>query len=293
MSAKGLSWVRTQHPRNSAGKLDPDAKLVLYALVDMDNEKHSDHRVFPSQSTLRQRTSLSVSTIGKKLKLLEEQGYLSRERRCHSGGPRKGQRTSDMIYLNLNKPPDPKIESQEQPEALKAANRRRTSQERAEQKATQEASEHDRRVQWERTLGPDWQPGSIPSDAGKRGWGKSLAVEDDLVVCVPNKGTFTNANRPNERRRPVQMWTAANVLHEAVDILKWVNDDCGSIHQFVESASWEWASRTKYDPAREVAAVHSLFKDREFIDLVKRDNLVAGHMVLHAIQQQSVSGARH
>ena len=54
---------------------DALAKWVLVTLCDFTDQ---DGKCWPSQSLLQQRTSIGRSTLNKKLKLLEESGYITR-----------------------------------------------------------------------------------------------------------------------------------------------------------------------------------------------------------------------
>lgn len=283
MSAKALLWLRDQHPCTPAGKPDPDAKLVLYALADMDNAKDPSNTVWPSQKTLRQRTSLSISTIGKKLKQLEDGGYISRREHRHPSGPRKGQRTSDRISLNLKKSADPPVAGGEQPEALKAANDRRskaTSTVPREEAQDREASPS---ATWEEGLGEEWrQTGPW--------WDRSADTVEELVLgdpisgeVVASRGTFWNFQRSSARKRPTEMWRQVDVLDEILDRIRWVcpesRVDTGVVWREFKTDRDEGL----FDPVRDVRVIARLFEDPDLLDELARDTGSAGYRIVDAV----------
>jgi len=73
MSIKAVSWAFDQQIG------DPMAKLVLIAVADHINESTGD--AWPSIERLQHMTSASRRTIQRKLKMLEEDGYLERKKR--------------------------------------------------------------------------------------------------------------------------------------------------------------------------------------------------------------------
>lgn len=91
MSVQAISWALG----TAVG--DTGAKLLLLALANYADE-HGE--CWPSQARLAQDTELTDRTIRTKLKLLEEGGFLSRERRQSDAG----WRTSDYYRLHLSQP---------------------------------------------------------------------------------------------------------------------------------------------------------------------------------------------
>lgn len=76
MSIKAVGWAFDQ-------KLgDPMAKLTLLALADHYNESSGD--AWPSIDRLMEYTEASRSTVIRKLKLLEERGFISRKKRYNN-----------------------------------------------------------------------------------------------------------------------------------------------------------------------------------------------------------------
>ena len=73
MSIKAVSWAFDQQID------DPMAKLVLIAIADHINE--STGNAWPSIERLEHMTSASRRTVQRKLKLLEDGGYLQRQKR--------------------------------------------------------------------------------------------------------------------------------------------------------------------------------------------------------------------
>ena len=73
MSIKAVSWAFDQQID------DPMAKLVLIAVADHINESTGD--AWPSIERLQHMTSASRRTVQRKLKMLEEDGYLERKKR--------------------------------------------------------------------------------------------------------------------------------------------------------------------------------------------------------------------
>lgn len=284
MSTKALKWLRDQHPRTPSGKLDPDAKLVLYALAEMDNAGDEMNVVWPSQKHLRQRTSLSISTIGKKLQQLEEAGYIRRMEHRHSSGPRKGQRTSDRTMLMLDKGPDPDVEPQAQPEALRKANARRGEVAGSRSKRPDRASEERRREEWEASLGTEW------CGAG-HWWGTPADTVEEVVLvdgysgdASVSRGTFTNFQRATARRRPTQMWQQDDVLAEGIDRLLWVNPNSERDVRALSSNFFD-IERVNFTPSREVEVMVRLFEDEEFLNMVGRDTGEAGYLLFDSLRE--------
>jgi DNA-binding transcriptional ArsR family regulator len=83
MSIRALNWAWEQRTGS------PTAKAILAALADLADETHS---CFPSPEWIADRTEVSLSTVQRYLKQLEEAGYLSRERRYLSFGKRSNDR---------------------------------------------------------------------------------------------------------------------------------------------------------------------------------------------------------
>jgi len=84
MSIKAVSWAFDQQIK------DPLAKLVLIAVADHINESTGD--AWPSVERLEQMTCASRSTVIRKLKLLENTGFLQRTKRYNK---------TDLYSLNL------------------------------------------------------------------------------------------------------------------------------------------------------------------------------------------------
>jgi Fe2+ or Zn2+ uptake regulation protein len=84
MSIKAVSWAFDQRID------DPLAKLVLIAVADHINESTGD--AWPSVERLEQMTCASRRTVLRKLKLLEERGFLQRTKRFNK---------TDLYSLNL------------------------------------------------------------------------------------------------------------------------------------------------------------------------------------------------
>lgn len=76
MSIKAVGWAFDQQLG------DPMAKLTLIALADHYNESSGD--CWPSIERLMQYTEASRSTVIRKLKLLEERGFISRKKRYNN-----------------------------------------------------------------------------------------------------------------------------------------------------------------------------------------------------------------
>lgn len=87
MSHQATSWAYRQEI-NSSG-----VKFVLVALADFADEAWS---CYPGQDRLAKMTGQSVSSVGRHLKWLEANGYLTRQRRSTTGG----HRTSDRYVLS-------------------------------------------------------------------------------------------------------------------------------------------------------------------------------------------------
>jgi len=92
MSHQATSWAYKQEI-NSCG-----AKFVLVALADFADEAWS---CYPGQDRLAKMTGQSVSSVGRHLKWLESNGYLTRQRRATTGG----HRTSDRYVLSGKETP--------------------------------------------------------------------------------------------------------------------------------------------------------------------------------------------
>ncbi|MDI6022625.1 helix-turn-helix domain-containing protein [Leucobacter sp. UT-8R-CII-1-4] len=83
MSIRALNWAWEQRTGS------PTAKAILAALADLADETHS---CFPSTEWIADRAEVSLSTVQRYLKQLEESGYLSRERRYIAFGKRSNDR---------------------------------------------------------------------------------------------------------------------------------------------------------------------------------------------------------
>lgn len=88
MSYKATNWAYELPLKGSA-------KPVLTALADMADEEGT---CYPGQDMLAQMTGMSVSSVGRALKRLEQLGLITRE---HRYGP-AGYRTSDRYRLQLS-----------------------------------------------------------------------------------------------------------------------------------------------------------------------------------------------
>ncbi len=77
-------------------------KLVLILVANYADEEHT---AWPAQTTLAEQACMDVSTVGRALTALEDDGHIKRERRHRDDG----QRTSDRIYLTFMgaEPPPP------------------------------------------------------------------------------------------------------------------------------------------------------------------------------------------
>jgi DNA-binding transcriptional MocR family regulator len=87
MSVRVSTWA-WQQPLVGADK------LVLLALADQANDAGS---CWPGQATLAKKCGISERTLQSRLAKLESGGYIARERRHRSDGPR----TSDLYTLAL------------------------------------------------------------------------------------------------------------------------------------------------------------------------------------------------
>lgn len=109
------AWLRTQMPRKKDGSPDPICKAVLVALANYaDPQGHC----FPSQETLVAFTGYGESSVGRALKSLEEQGYISRTRRRATGTWTAGRFAGTNYSLELTRPPDSLERQVSQPRAL-------------------------------------------------------------------------------------------------------------------------------------------------------------------------------
>ena len=72
MSIQALSWALSLDLEQLS---DPAARHVLMALANYAGE--DGRAAFPSKETIRQHTGLSIRTIGYKLDLLKENGFIS------------------------------------------------------------------------------------------------------------------------------------------------------------------------------------------------------------------------
>ena len=116
-------WLRKQMPRKENGNPNPIAKAVLTALANYANEVG---HCFPSQRALSLFTGYGESSIAHALKLLEEQGYIFRERR--SPGFRQQFGGTDY-WLNFEKADDDLGRRIPQPTGLASAQANRQSPE--------------------------------------------------------------------------------------------------------------------------------------------------------------------
>lgn len=100
MSVEAVSWAKRQHPGASA-------KSVLKSIADYADEKGE---CWPSRRQLASDTDMSVETISRRLKDLEQGGYIVRFERTRDNGSR----TSDHIRLLLNRPDDAPLSQSEE-----------------------------------------------------------------------------------------------------------------------------------------------------------------------------------
>ncbi len=284
MSSKGIKWVKKQHPRRPSGRSDNEATLVLWWLAARDYENNPKNDFFASQQEIARDTGLGVSTVNAKLKLLEDGGYISRHRRVHSRGPRKGQRAHDQIVLHLDKPDDPDERTVEQPPALRAANRSRS---REAAKATcrgQGLSDAQRREDWEEGLGDDWAPSETWRDDVADTRGSLQVVDAASGEVIYDRGSFTNANRPSRRRRPVDVWTQADLRDEILDRLWWVNPQSEKDVDLVLAGMDRLRMLTaEFRPEDETYVLYRLFDEEVFLDWIARDSGEAGHTIVGSI----------
>ena len=103
-------------PRKVDGAPHANAKTVLVALAN-----HADKNSFcyPSVEALIRFTGLGQSTVSKSLAILEQQGYIRRERQRVSGGSRPGRQSVTHYHLNGDKGPDALDRDIPQPKALR------------------------------------------------------------------------------------------------------------------------------------------------------------------------------
>lgn len=88
MSYEHFKWAWEQD-------MDASKKIILVALANFADEENS---CFPGHERLSRMSGLSLSTVGRKIRELEDMGAFTRERRV----PRSGSgRTSDRYYLNM------------------------------------------------------------------------------------------------------------------------------------------------------------------------------------------------
>ena len=89
MSYRAINWAWE-------AELPFSQKFVLVALADMADENDS---CFPGQERIASMTGMSVSTVRRSVKALEDAGVITRHARGVSGGGR----TSDRYVLNTNR----------------------------------------------------------------------------------------------------------------------------------------------------------------------------------------------
>lgn len=89
MSFDAIRWALDQ-------KLKPSPRLLLIELANAVNAESGEASCYPSQAFLKSRTGLGLRTIGECLKVLEELGLITRERRGSS---------SDLIVLQIGARP--------------------------------------------------------------------------------------------------------------------------------------------------------------------------------------------
>ncbi|MBY6136922.1 helix-turn-helix domain-containing protein [Nocardioides marinus] len=77
MSYSAMQWAFEQTDLNTT------TKLILIGLAYHRNDK--DYRCYPSQSLLAKEVGVSVSTINKGLRALEQRELISSMRHCHPG----------------------------------------------------------------------------------------------------------------------------------------------------------------------------------------------------------------
>lgn len=92
MSIEALQWAW----KVEGLKMAP--KFVLISLADYADESGS---CFPGQEKIAERTSCSVDTVARSIRVLEDAGLLRREKRRKEGG----YRTSDRFYLAVGSLP--------------------------------------------------------------------------------------------------------------------------------------------------------------------------------------------
>lgn len=89
MSFAALNWAW------NAETGSPGRKLVLIGLAQFTNE---EHQAWPSQKTLAKRTEQSERTVREHLTWLEENGFISSEKRSKPDG----KKTSDFYVLHID-----------------------------------------------------------------------------------------------------------------------------------------------------------------------------------------------
>jgi hypothetical protein len=252
----------------------------LLALAARDRQNEASNSFFVSQQQLREDTALAISTIGKKLQLLEDGGYITRTRRTYERGARKGQRASDNITLHLEKPRDPDLDAGEQPHALRKANKGRAKGVSVSKDSVQ-VSDEDRREGWEQSLDETWN--EFPT-----WWDNSADTTAPLVIqdalsgeVVANRGPFTSAQRPKARRRPIEIWDKKDAILEFGNRIRWVDPDNQSdFDAILDGFHLTGIRESEFMPAKAVSAVARLFEDEEFLNIVVRDSGEAGVIIL-------------
>lgn len=113
MSAKAMTWVWGMFPRYR-GKPDTLAKSMLFYLSVCANESKR-HGVWRSEETMLRDLCCGLKPFRARKKALVEQGYVVIEERRHPTGARKGQRTTDMWLVQVDRPADPYEKAQPPP----------------------------------------------------------------------------------------------------------------------------------------------------------------------------------
>lgn len=93
MSVKAVSWVL-----DDLQELDPTPTLVMLALADFADERHS---CYPGQERIAARARCSTRTVVRHIQELERAGLLTVERRSRSLGRGEIRRTSNRYVLNV------------------------------------------------------------------------------------------------------------------------------------------------------------------------------------------------
>jgi hypothetical protein len=280
-------------PRTDKGDRDPQAKLVLYALCDMDNQTDPTNRVFPSQRKLSSLTGLAESTVAGRLARLEAGGYIKRAHHHHAKGARKGQRSNDDIWLQLDRVPDDMDGRRHQPTALQSAG---TARDRPGTSKSHRGSEvllpgvwadvDDDDDLYEEETDPWWD------ETGSESMGPLMRVDACSGEIVGSALAFGNQNRLPNRRRPEELWSKGDVMNELLDRFEWADDRNEVDRDLAAAELWRlnWNVRG-FDPRAEVAVISDMFTSETFLNLLAKDDGSAAAMLNASLQAMCSSRA--